>query len=156
MCRHVAHTGPADMANISEKIVAELSLPDPNGKSNNRLHYFSGAMLQGKKAPSGFAVRVTAAGTRSFVWFHRVKGKPFGETIGTWERNPSGGKYSVRDAIVEADRRAKAVRDRDEDHRPERTRRIEEGSRSPGDTIADLLDSFVERYVLKEANLRSA
>jgi integrase len=144
------------MANISERIVAELPHPDPIRKSKNKLHYFSGAMLQGKRAPSGFAVRVTAAGTKSFVWFHRVKGKPFLETIGTWERNPSGGKYSVRDAIIEADRRAKAVRDRNEDPRPERTRRLAEKETPAGETISDLLDTFVDRYVLKEKNLRSA
>jgi integrase len=113
-------------------------------------------MLQGKRAPSGFAVRVTAAGTKSFVWFHRVKGKPFLETIGTWERNPSGGTYSVRDAIIEADRRAKAVRDRNEDPRPERTRRLAEKQTPAGETIADLLDAFHDRYVVKEKNLRSA
>ena len=47
------------MQAISEKIVAGL----PSPATGNKLHYFSGATLQGKKAPSGFAVRVTAAGT---------------------------------------------------------------------------------------------
>jgi hypothetical protein len=57
---------------ISEKIVAALPVP----ATGNKLHYFSGATLQGKKAPSGFAVRVTSAGTKSFVLFNRIKGKP--------------------------------------------------------------------------------
>jgi len=74
---------------ISEKIVAELPAP-PAG---NRLHYFSGATLQGKKAPSGFAVRVTAAGTKSFIWFHRVGGRPHLETIGPLGRERQGYPY---------------------------------------------------------------
>jgi hypothetical protein len=136
---------------ISEKIVAAL----PSPAKGNRLHYFSGASLQGKKAPSGFAVRVTSAGTKSFVWFHRVAGKSHLETLGRWDENSKGGNLTVLAAIVAADKRAKAVRDRDEDPRPERTRRLEDGNKPEGETIASLLDEFVERYVKKEAKLRS-
>jgi integrase len=136
---------------ISEKIVAAL----PSPAKGNRLHYFSGASLQGKKAPSGFAVRVTSAGTKSFVWFHRVAGKPHLETLGRWDENSKGGNLTVLAAIVAADKRAKAVRDRDEDPRPERTRRLEDGNKPEGETIASLLDEFVERYVKKDAKLRS-
>jgi integrase len=137
---------------ISEKIVAELPAP-PSG---NKLHYFSGATLQGKKAPSGFAVRVTAAGTRSFVWFHRVDGRPHLETIGRWDENAGGGSLSVLQAILAATVRAKAVRDQKEDPRPDRTRRLEDADKPKGATIADLLDGFIDRYVEKEAKLRSA
>jgi hypothetical protein len=126
---------------ISEKIVAAL----PSPAKGNRLHYFSGASLQGKKAPSGFAGRVTSAGTKSFVWFHRVAGKPHLETLGRWDENSKGGNLTVLAAIVAADKRAKAVRDRDEDPQPERTRRIEDGNKPEGETIASLLDEFVER-----------
>ena len=135
---------------ISEKIVAALPAP-PSG---NKLHYFSGATLQGKKAPSGFAVRVTAAGSKSFVRFYRVAGKPYLETLGRWDENAKGGDLTVLRAIMAAQDHAKAVRD-GEDPRPERTRRREDGTRPEGETVADLLDEFVARYVEKEAKLRS-
>lgn len=95
--------------------VGDVALPPPgldrNGKQKpNQLHYFSGATLQGKKAPAGFAVRVTAAGTRSFVLFHRFNGKPYWETLGRWDENPQGGTLTVRDAIIKADRLAKDLK----------------------------------------------
>src|SRR5690348_5408546 len=112
-CRH----GASSMQTISEKIVAGLPVPS----SGNKLHYFSGATLQGKKAPSGFAVRITAAGTRSFVLFHRFNGKPYWETLGRWDANAQGGTLTVRDAIVKADKLAKDLKNgRREDPRPER------------------------------------
>ncbi|HUZ32279.1 MAG TPA: site-specific integrase [Xanthobacteraceae bacterium] len=135
---------------LNEKIVSALPAP----KTGNRLHYFSGAKLQGKVAPSGFAVRVTAAGAKSFVWFHRVNGKPYLETLGRWDEQ--GGDLSVREAIIAAQQRAKAVRDGLGDPRPERTRRIEQGNRPAGETVDDMLDQFIERYAKKEAKLRSA
>lgn len=137
---------------ISEKAVAALPVP----ASGNKLHYFSGATLQGKKAPAGFAVRVTSAGTKAFVWFHRVAGKPHLETLGRWDANAGGGSLTVRDGIIAAQKRAKAVRDGDADPRPDRTRRLQEGDRPSGETVSGLLDKFVERYVRKEAKLRSA
>jgi hypothetical protein len=70
------------MSAISEKIVASLPAP----AVGNKLHYFSGASLQGKRAPSGFAVRVTAAGTKSFVLFTA------GAAGNTWIRSAGGMK----------------------------------------------------------------
>jgi integrase len=146
------------MPAISEKIVAALPLPE----KGNKLHYFSGASLQGKKAPSGFAVRVTSAGTKAFVWYHRVGGKPYLETLGRWDANAGGGSLTVRDAIIKCSDRAKAVakgvdkKGGDVDPRPARTKRLQEGDRPKGETVSGLLDKFVERYVKKEANLRSA
>src|ERR1700736_2571256 len=157
---------------ISEKIVGNLPIP-PKG---NKLHYFSGATLQGKKAPAGFAVRVTAAGTKAFVWFHRVEGKGHIETLGRWDENASGGTLTVREAIVKCTERAKAVArgvDKDGqavDPRPDRTRRMEDGDKPAGMLIGGhwdeekakkgeaqppkgLLDLFVEKYAKK--NLRS-
>src|SRR5262245_39876172 len=122
------------MQTISEKIVEGLPAPT----KGNRLHYFSGATLQGKKAPAGFAVRVTAAGTKAFVWFPRVNGKPHWETLGRWDANAGGGTLTVREAIVKCDERAKAVaRGADKkgnavDPRPERTRRLEDGDKVEG------------------------
>ena len=69
---------------ISEKIVA--ALPAPN--EGNQLYWASGVALQGKKAPSGFAVRVTSAGVKSFVLFHRTNGKKHLETLGRWDEIP--------------------------------------------------------------------
>src|SRR5882757_5357085 len=107
---------------ISEKIVAALPVP----AKGNKLHYFSGATLQGKKAPAGFAVRVTAAGTKSFVLFHRVAGKGYLPTLGRWDANAQGGSLTVRDAIIKADALAKAITTgKQEDPRPERTRRLQ-------------------------------
>jgi integrase len=156
------------MQAISEKIVAGLPVPE----KGNKLHYFSGATLQGKKAPSGFAVRVTTAGTRSFVLFHRFNGKAYWETLGRWDANAQGGTLTVRDAIVKADKLAKDLRNgRREDPRPARTRRLEDGDKPEGLMIGGawneddnkkeqsepgLLDIFIERYARKEAKLRSA
>jgi integrase len=137
---------------ISEKIVAALPAP----AKGNRLHYFSGASLQGKKAPSGFAVRVTAAGTRSFVLFHRFNGKAYWETLGRWDANAQGGTLTVRDAIVRADKLAKDLRNgRREDPRPERTRRLQDGDKSADGNVSGLLDTYIARY-LKTGKLRSA
>jgi integrase len=152
------------MSAISEKIVESLPVP-PAG---NKVHFFSGATLQGKKAPSGFAVRVTAAGTKSFVLFHRAGGRKFLETLGRWDANPQGGTLTVRDAIVRADKLAKDIKNgRREDPRPERTRRLQDGDKPDGLKIGGdwkgkdddqkepgLLDLFIERYAKK--NLRSA
>jgi integrase len=165
------------MNRISEQIVAALPMPE----IGNKVHYFSGATLQGKKAPSGFGVRVTASGNRAFVWFHRVNGKKHLETIGDWTGNAGGGVFTVREAIIKCEQRAKAVakgvdkKGEDVDPRPDRTRRKQDGDKPAGLKIGGawkggenkaeqaepgLLDIFMERYVRKEAKggagLRSA
>lgn len=143
---------------INEKIVGNLPVPE----TGNKVHYFSGATLQGKKAPAGFGVRITAGETRSFVWFHRVNGKKHLETIGTWRGSPGGGTLSVLEAINDCIDRTKEIAsgvDKEGnkvDARPERTRRVENGGKEAGLTVAGLLDKFVDRYVEKEAKLRSA
>lgn len=139
---------------ISEKTVKKLKAP----AKGNKLYYFSGDSLQGKKAPPGFAVRVTAAGTKSFVWFHRVEGQPHLETIGRWDENEKGGGLTVLRAIMAARARADEISKPGSiaDPRPARTRRVEDGNKPEGETVADVLDKFVERYVLKDAKLRSA
>ncbi|WP_426608637.1 tyrosine-type recombinase/integrase [Bradyrhizobium sp. McL0616] len=146
------------MPNISEKIVGELEPKlDQHGKPRaSTLYYFSGATLQGKKAPAGFAVRVTAAGTKAFVLFHRKDGKGYLETLGRWDANAQGGSLTVRAAIVEAEQLVKDfTKGNREDPRPERTRRLEDGNKPDGLDVAGLLDMFVTRYVEKEAKLRS-
>jgi integrase len=149
-----ADTAADTRAALSEKTVR--SLPTP--KTGNKLHYFSGATLQGKKAPSGFAVRVTAAGTKSFVWFHRVDGRPHLETIGRWDENEKGGGLTVLKAIIAAKARADEISKPGSiaDPRPARTRTVDNANKPAGEKVADLLDKFVERYVEKDAKLRSA
>jgi integrase len=141
-------------AALSEKTVKSLPIP----VKGNKLHYFSGDTLQGKKAPAGFAVRVTAAGTKSFVWFHRVEGRPHLETIGRWDENPKGGSLNVLQAIMAANARVTEISKPGSiaDPRPARTRTIENANRPEGETVSDVLDKFVERYVEKDAKLRSA
>jgi integrase len=138
---------------ISEKVVALL----PSPATGNKVHFFSGATLQGKKAPAGFGVRVTSAGTKSFVLFHRTDGRKHLETLGRWDANAQGGTLTVRDAIVEADKLAKDIKlGRREDARPERTRRTEDGDKPDVVDVSSLLDHFVVRYLKKDARLRSA
>jgi integrase len=151
------------MPAISEKVVEALPVPE----KGNKVHFFSGATLQGKKAPAGFGVRCTAAGTKSFVLFHRADGRKYLETLGRWDANDQGGTLTVRDAIVKADKLAKDFKNgRREDPRPDRTRRLQDGDKAQGLLIGGhwdeekekkgepqppkgLLDLFVERYAKK-------
>ena len=143
------------MPAISEKIVASLPIP----AAGNKVHFFSGATLQGKEAPGGFGVRCTAGGSKSFVWFHRVDGKKHLETLGAWE--PKAGGLTAYDAIAKCIERRKAIakgvdkKGNDVDPRPERTRALQDGDKPDGLDVAGLLDRFIERYVEKEAQLRS-
>lgn len=136
---------------ISEKIVGALAAP-PQG---NKVHYFSGSTLQGRRAIAGFGVCVTAAGTKSFTWDRRVDGVKRREVLGRWIGNPEGGELTVLQGIIAAKTRADAIRD-GADPRPARTRRDEDGDKPEGETVGDVLDKFVERYVVKENKLRSA
>src|SRR5260221_5505689 len=145
-CPHNAHTGGMSMPAISEKIVERLQVPE----AGNKVHFFSGASLQGKKAPAGFGVRVTAGGTKSFVLFHRVNGKKILETLGRWDANAQCGTLTVRDAIVRADKLAKDIKNgRREDPLPERTRRLQDGDRPDGLDVAGRLDKVVHRLIGK-------
>jgi integrase len=129
------------MTKISEKIVAALPIPE----SGNRLHYFSNAILQGKQAPPGFAVRVTSSGVKSFVRFYRAGGKSYIKTLGRWSEKATGASLTVLQGIIDAQKDARAVRD-GADPRPERTRRLEEGEKISGVlTVAGLIDRYVDR-----------
>jgi integrase len=140
------------MQQISEKVVAGLPVP----AKGNKVHYFSGATLQGKKAPAGFGVRCTAAGTKSFVLFHRAGGRKYLETLGRWDENEQGGTLTVRGAIVEAEKLAKSLKNGGrEDPRPERTRRLQDGDKPAEGNVSGLLDTYIARY-LKTGKLRSA
>ena len=56
------------MARLNDEIVRGLPVP----AAGNKVHYFADAKVQGKEAPRGFGVRVTAASVRSFVMNYRV------------------------------------------------------------------------------------
>jgi integrase len=141
------------MHTISEKEVAKLKTP----ATGNKVHFFSGASLQGKKAPAGFGVRITSAGTKSFVLFHRADGRKHLETIGRWDENEGGGTLTVREAIVAADKLAKDLKlGRRDDVRPARTRRLEDGDNPGAPDVSGLIDAFVERYLKGDGKLRSA
>ena len=136
---------------MSEKVAAGLPVP----AKGNKVHFFSGATLQGKKAPAGFGVRCTAAGTKSFVLFHRVDGRKYLETLGRWDANEQGGTLTVRDAIVRADKLAKDIKKAVARIRgpnaPAACR-----TQTPTDgTLSGLLDPYIARYV-KGGKLRSA
>jgi integrase len=137
------------MTAISEKIVEKLPIP----AAGNKVHFFSGATLQGKEAPGGFGVRCTAGGSKSFVWFHRVGGRKHLETLGPWE--PKAGGLSTYEAIAKCIERRKAIakgvdkKGNDVDPRPERTRALQDGDKPEGLDVAGLLDLFVDRYAKK-------
>jgi integrase len=124
-------------AKLSEDTVKRLPVPS----SGNRIYYFASDVVQGATAPRGFGVRVTAAGTRSFVLNYRVAGKERRYTIG------GSPDWSVLRAI----RRARELRqevDRGEDPVAART-----ASRAPAPkvkTVADVLADFATRYLRRE------
>lgn len=134
---------------INEKIVAALPAPE----KGNKVHYFSGATLQGETAPNGFAVRVTAAGAKSFVLFYRRDGRKFLDTIGKWDESPKGGDMTVLAGIKAAKKRMSEVKAGTDkkgkaiDVRPERTIKLQDGTKPGGLTIAGMLDQFVKRHV---------
>lgn len=143
------------MPAISEKIVASLPTPE----AGNKVHFFSGATLQGKEAPGGFGVRVTAGGSKSFVWFHRVDGRKHLETLGQWE--PKAGGLTAYEAIAKCIERRKAItkgvdkKGNDVDPRPERTRHLQDGAKPTEGNVSGLLNSYIT-LCLKAGNLRSA
>jgi integrase len=118
------------MTRVSEKIVADLPLPDKAPK----FYPFSGATLSGQKAPVGFGVTVTPAGVRSFGIRYRIDGTERRMTFG---RSPD---WPVLKAIKEA----KALRrriDKDEDPLAEKQARHEAA------TVAELCGRFAEEYI---------
>lgn len=146
------------MTTISEKIVRELPTPglDKKGKQiSNKVHFFSGAKLQAKTAPSGFGVRVTAAGSKTFVLFQRADGRKFLHTVGLWEG--CGGKLSVLLAIMKAKELVDELGDKKADPRPKRTQKVHMVSRPADKTVSWLLDNYVADHRAKpeQEKLRS-
>lgn len=124
---------------LSEETVKTLPKPE----AGNRVHWFAGGKLQGKVAPAGFGVRVTAGGSRAFVLDYRVNGTKRRFTIGEWKNSPQGGGWSVIAAIEEAQKLRKRI-DKGDDPQAEK-----EKARSPdanGKTVGTVLDDFIKRY----------
>jgi hypothetical protein len=126
---------------INEKAVAGLPAP-PKG---NKVHFFSGAMLQGKKAPSGFGVRVTKAGQKSFVLFYRRGGRQHLQTVGPWKGNNGGGRFTVLQGIIAANELSDRIFVRGDDPRPQRTRRKEDGEPGRDNAVNAVLDLYLQR-----------
>lgn len=128
------------MPAISEKIVGDLPRPAKGGK----LHYFTGAVWRGQKAPSGFAVRVTAAGTKSFVLYYRVRGKGHLETLGRWDPKSGEEALSVYEAIVAAQELVTDLKSGRREPRP-----VQADNLSKERTVASVLDQFLKRVRLR-------
>lgn len=127
---------------LNEDTIKALPVPE----KGYRVHYFGGATLQGMQAPRGFGVRVTAAGTKTFVLNYRQDGLELRHTIGQWPDWKA----------IRAVRRARELRqqiDRGEKLSAKR------GHRAPAPvvpperpkTVADVIDDFLKRYVRSPA-----
>lgn len=124
---------------LNEETIKRLPVPE----KGNRITYFPAAVLQGSQVPRGFGVRVTASGAKSFIINYRIKRDEYRYTIGSYP------DWSALRAIREA-RNLRQRIDRGENP-------LEDRKRLPTtNTVSGLLDEFVERYVEKEAKLRTA
>jgi Arm DNA-binding domain len=68
------------MPELSERVIKEL----PAQASGNKVHWFTGAVLQGTPAPAGFGICVTANGAKSFILNYHYQGAYRQFTIGRW------------------------------------------------------------------------
>ena len=125
--------------NLNEATIKALPTP----AKGNKIHYFGGAMLQGITAPTGFGVRVTAAGAKAFVLGYRVRGRECRYTIGgfpTW-------------TAARAVREARELRQRiDRGENPLDARAPLAPVETPK-TVADVIEDFIRRHV---STLRTA
>ena len=123
---------------ISEKIVSELT-------TSPRRHYFGGSRLGGQTAPNGFGVDVLPSGTKSFFLHYRRDGRPFWHTLGKWAGSPKGGQLSVAAAIRVGRERAEELAKPSADPRPPRTRRQQDGNSDGVETVAQIVDRYLDR-----------
>jgi integrase len=142
--RQSNHIGSADMTRtqqpvkLNEETIKRLPVPE----KGNRITYFPAAVLQGTQVPRGFGVRVTASGAKSFIMNYRIKRQEYRYTIGP---------YPDWSALL-AVREARTLRQRiDRGENP-----LEDRIHPTTNTVAGVLDEFIERYVEKEAGLRTA
>jgi len=127
------------MPGLNEAAVKRLPTP----AAGNRVFYFAGARLQGAQTPRGFGVRVTANGSKSFIINYRIRHREYRYTIGAFP------DWSELKAVREA-RNLRQRIDRGENPLDDRA------PIPTSKTIAIVLDEFMERYVEREAKLRSA
>jgi integrase len=118
------------MTKLNEDVVKKLPVPE----SGNKVHYFAGAVLQGKEVPAGFGVRITSAGARSFVMNYRVAHVERRFTIG---KHPD---WSVLAAVTEA-RKLRQRIDKGEDPLADR-RKVEAAG---GNTFKAIAEDFFKR-----------
>ena len=138
MCRHIADTDGRNANQTDQREGRRLS-PQAGARQERKAEAERTALLQrgdlaGQEGAAGLAVRVTAAGTKSFVLFHRRGGKAYWETLGRWDENPQGGTLTVRDAIIRAKQVVEDLSPKGSrtDPRPERTRRLQDGNQPEG------------------------
>jgi integrase len=125
---------------LNEAAIKALPIPE----KGNKVHYFTGAVLQGQRAPRGFGVRVTAGGATAFILTYRVGGKQCRYTIGQYP------EWSALQAVREARGLRQRV-DRGENPLNDRRRSFE------ANTVGTVLDNFMARYARnKDRPLRSA
>jgi integrase len=118
------------MPELNEKVVKEL----PKPATGNKIHFFTGAMLQGVPAPAGFGVCVTANGSKAFILNYRHAGAYRRLTIGKWPT------WSALLAVKEARELRRAI-DRGED--PLGARRREEAAAE--ETFKAVAEEFFRR-----------
>ncbi len=125
---------------LNDEVVKSLPAPE----RGNKVWYFAGAKVQGKKVPRGFGVRVTKAGAKSFIVNYRLKRREHRYTIGAYP------DWKVLPAV----REARKLRER-----------IDRGDNPQADkapppatlTVSNVLDDFITRYVRNnDRPLRSA
>jgi integrase len=119
------------MPNLNADIIRDLETPEKGSK----FYGYSGAEAQGLKAPGGFGVVVTAAGTRSFALNYRIAGKERRYTIGRV------GVWPVPKAIKTA-RELRQQIDRGDDPLAARTP-VKPPPKEP--TVAELFDTWLAR-----------
>ncbi len=84
------NSAPETRTKLNEAVVKAVP------EAGNKVHYFPGAILEGKEAPRGFGVRVSSGGVKSFLLNYRIKLRERRYTIGQWP------DWSVLDAVNEA------------------------------------------------------
>lgn len=116
---------------LNESAVEALPIP----AKGHKLHYFAGAMIQGKQVPRGFAVKVNASGTKTYVLRFELGGDRL-FTIGRCQDWKPG-------LAVEEARRVRQMVDRGED--PIQARQAVQAKASGADTVEAICRKWFER-----------
>jgi len=124
------------MKKLDKDIIAALPIPE----RGNRIHFFAGAKVEGKTIPSGFGVRVTAAGARAFIFNYRDRVRHIERrlTIGSWP------DWNVPRAAREARELRQRV-DRGEDPLGERRQKRAAAVAAEKDTLGAVCEEYMRR-----------